>query len=375
MRSLKESEGNTGEHTEGLKTLDESAIEDTALVNTVDERLANLKSLERGIDESEASEDNDDTSTPAVPEDELEEENEQAAVESESDDDLGVEDGKGSKDEPVNIPEAYVRAAIHQGWKQEDVDDLVKQNPELALRSLTSCYNSAISANKEFSALGRIEIDRRRAAAETQTVEQVPPSITPAEKEKLIADYGDDPVVARLIANAEKQVAKPQTQQVQQPADLYNTATAHANASANASTDARVNTFFSASVMSPYKEYYGELGLSQSVNDLTNGQREHRLAVLEEGECIMTGLRMRGINATIEEVLEKAHLIVTEPIREMVIRNNLKKTAIDRKNSQTLRPAKSKKTAVSTGDQRKPRNQQELVTKVGQKLANVFGNG
>lgn len=372
MRTMSEekvSEGNTGDHSESLKQLDENAIEEENLVNTVEERLANLGNLEKDVELDEVDGE-PETSTPAVPEDEVDE---QAAEDGDTDAKTEAEDGKDGKDVTVNIPDALVRAAIHNGWEQADVDALIEEKPELALKTLTSNYNSVTNASKEWSALGRAKIqsERDKVEADTKVVEQ-PPSLTPAEKEKLIADYGTDPVVARLIASADQQPSKPAQVQQQQPSDLYNTATARANAAANSSVDQRVNSFFGNNNMSLYKEFYGELGLSQSVNDLSNGQQEHRLNVLDHAECIMTGLRMRGIDATVEEALEKAHLIVTEPIREQVIRDGIKKTAISRK--KTLMPSRSKKSgnAANTGSQQKPKNRQELVDRVNQRLANTF---
>jgi hypothetical protein len=375
MRTINEvnenAEGNTGEHTEGLKTLDENAIKDDKLVSTVENRMDFLRDVQNSTEPDEVDEELD-TSTPDVPEDESEEEDGQAAVKSETNTESEVDKNKDSKDGTVTIPEAYVRAAIHHGWKQEDVDSLIKERPELALTTLASCHNSVTNSTKEWSALGRAKIDSERAAAEVQTAEQVPPALTPVEIEKLRMDYGDDPVVTRLIANAEREAAKPKAN-VQQPADLYNTATARANASANAAIDQRVNSFFSNDVMKPYEEYYGVLGLSQTIQDLANGQQLHRAQVMEEAECIMTGKRMRNLNPTIEEVLEEAHLVITEPIREQVIINNLKKTALDRK--KTLRPAKSKKAGTATVQRTggKPKDRTELLSRVEQRLAGTPG--
>ncbi|MHA1962616.1 MAG: hypothetical protein ACW99U_20680, partial [Candidatus Thorarchaeota archaeon] len=83
MRTLNEtgakSEGNTGDHTEELKTLDENAITDDKLINTVEGRMDFLRTMEREADSAE-SEEVDETPIPDVPEDELEEEDDQAAV-------------------------------------------------------------------------------------------------------------------------------------------------------------------------------------------------------------------------------------------------------------------------------------------------------
>jgi hypothetical protein len=378
MRKLMEfteekGEGNTGEHTESLKTLDEDALNDNKLVTSVEARLKNLRGLEREADDSAEYEDTEDRSTPPVPDDETEEDDSEADDSDDSDDSTPVDDSEDGKD-PVTIPEAYVRAAIHQGWKQEDIDGLVKHSPDLALTTLTSCYNSVNNATKEWSELGRAKIEQERAAAEADSKSKDDSVNVDPLVNKLKETYGDDPLID-TVAELLKRNKVEQSKHQQDPRDLYSTATARANAAANASVDARVNAFFGSDAMKPYEEFYGKVGLSQSINDLTNGQQEHRLSVMEQAECILGGMRMRGMNPSIEEVLEKAHLVVTEPIREQVIRNSIKKTAKQRESSMMFRPAKSKKTssAIDTKHQGKPKTRQELIERTEQRLAKVPG--
>ena len=369
-------EGNAGDHTEGLKEIDEKAITEPELVNTVGERLKNLNELVSG-DEPEALPDGDTDSTPDLPDEKDDVEIDEEVDEIDDDDPtLGKEDVNtdGEDGNDVTIPDAYVRAAIHNGMKPEDVDFLVKQDPKLALSTFTSMYNSVTNASKEWSQLGRAKVEQERAIAEADSrrvVEKSQHDVDPLIG-KLKETYGDDPlieVVTKLLADRPTPVT---TAPVSQPADLYQTATARANASANASTDARVNVFFGSNAMKPYEDFYGMMGLSQSFNDLSNGQQEHRLNVMQEAEYIMTGLRMRGIDLPVEQVLEKAHLVVTEPIREQVIRENLKKNAVTRKKAMTFRPSKSKKTTNAVVDsQRKPQSRQELLSRVEQRLAGV----
>ncbi|KKN55889.1 hypothetical protein LCGC14_0577800 [marine sediment metagenome] len=369
-------EGNAGDHTEGLKEVDEKAITEPELVNTVEERLKSLNELVSG-DEPEALPDGDTDSTPDPPDEKDDVEIDEEVDEIDDGDPTLVKDGVNTDSEDgndVTIPDAYVRAAIHNGMKQEDVDFLVKQDPKLALSTFTSMYNSVTNASKEWSQLGRAKVEQERAIAEADSrrvVEKSQHDVDPLIG-KLKETYGDDPlieVVTKLLADRPTPVT---TAPVSQPADLYQTATARANASANASTDARVNVFFGSNAMKPYEDFYGMMGLSQSFNDLSNGQQEHRLNVMQEAEYIMTGLRMRGIDLPVEQVLEKAHLVVTEPIREQVIRENLKKNAVTRKKAMTFRPSKSKKTTNAVVDsQRKPQSRQELLSRVEQRLAGV----
>ena len=125
--------------------------------------------------------------------------------------------------------------------------------------------------------------------------------------------------------------------------------------------------------MAPYEKFYGKLELGQIPEDLSNGQRLNRLTVLQEAEFIMAGHNSRGQKIEVEQALEKAHFIVTEPIRKQVIHDNIKATATKRKNSMTLRPSESKRTgdSLNTGSS-KPRNRSELELAVQQKLDATF---
>jgi hypothetical protein len=87
----------------------------------------------------------------------------------------------------------------------------------------------------------------------------------------------------------------------------------------------------------------------------------------------MAGHAMRNQKIEVEQALEKAHFIVTEPIRKQVIRDGLKATATKRKNSMTLRPSDSKRSSDSMRtDSSKPRNRQELEQSVQVNLDKVF---
>ncbi|MCK5614405.1 hypothetical protein KAR91_71725 [Candidatus Pacearchaeota archaeon] len=360
------------EHTENLKELDTAAIEDPKLVNTVQERLDNLRKI---TDEKTAVSDekDDDSTSDEIKDDSDAQESDQTESQTDSDDSTPEAE---TKDGEIKIPDAYIRAAIHQGWDKEVVDDLMKSNPELAKKTLENLYLSTNNASREWSELGRAKIEAERAKA-TQTATEAVVQEDPETKAliaKLRKDYVDDPLIEVVIKGLEKPVQQqPVKQPVQQQQQHYETATRRANAAANASTDQRVNTFFSAGVMAPYEKFYGKLELGQIPEDLTNGQQLNRLVVLEETECIIAGHNMRNQKIELEQAMEKAHFIVTEHIREQVIREKLKATATKRQKSMTLKPSDSKRTSDSMNtESSKPRNRKELENAVQQKLDGVF---
>lgn len=376
-----EEEVKSEEQSEGSKKLDVAAIENPELVSSVEGRLRNLNAITREEDEPAVLDEDPEDSTPVAKDGDEVKDGEQAEPEDDPEDSTPVvkEGAKESGNEKVSIPDAYMRAAIHRGWKQEVIDELIESNPELAKTTLESLYLDVNNASREWSALGRARRDQElqeQNRTDTETTTETTDIDVKPMIEKLKKEYADDPLiesVAKVLEDTAKMAnAKPKIQQQQQGQNQYQTATARANVAANASTDQRINSFFSSDVMTSYAKFYGKLELGQSVGDLSAGQQENRLAVLDEAEMIMVGHRMRGIDLNVEQALEKAHFMVTEPIREQVIRDNLKVTATKRKKSMTLRPSESKR-SPGNESQGKPRNRKELVSKVEQKLANVFG--
>jgi len=380
MKTLSETEQvaeTEGKHTESLKKLDVAAIDDPVLVNTVQERLDNLNLLTKeedlnklGSKTAVSDEDSEDSTSDEIKDDSDAQESNQTDSKDDTDDSIPEAENKD------DIPDVYIRAAIHQQWKQEDVDELIKSNPELAKRTFENCYNSVVQASKDFSEIGRakIELDRQQVVKQTTTevVEQEDPN-TIALIAKLEKEYSDDPLIDVVIAGLKAKPKSVPTQPVSQQQQGYEVATARANVAANAAIDQRVNSFFSADNMKLYDKFYGKLDLGQIPEDLSNGQQLNRLAVLQEAEFIIAGHAMRSQKIEVEQALEKAHLIVTEPIRTRVVRDSLKATATKRKKSMTLKPSESKRSSDSMNtDSSKPRNRRELENAVQQKLDSVF---
>ncbi len=354
-----------GDHTESLKKLDVAAIEDPVIVDAVQEKLDVVYDNETAVPEEEP-----DDSTPEVKDDSAVKDNSQAELEEKPD---GSTPEAEKKDGDVEIPDAYVRAAIHQKWSQKDVDDLVESNPELAKRTFENCYNSVVQASRDFSEIGRakMELDRQQVGVQTatETVEREDPNTT-ALITKLEKEYPDDPLIDVVVAGLKSKIKPVKTQPVSQQQG-YEVATARANVAANAAIDHRVNSFFGADDMKLYNKFYGKLELGQIPEDLSNGQQQNRLHVLQEAEFIMAGHGVRGQKIEVEQAMERAHLIVTEPIRTQIVRDSLKATATKRKKSMTLRPSESKRSSDTT-DSSKPRNRREMENAVQQKLDSVF---
>ena len=147
--------------------------------------------------EEPAEEPNKDDSTAAEKDETTEEKGDDEEA-----DDKKTDDDKGEAKKVPPLSDAYYRAAIHLGWKPEDIEAEYKANPELTVRTLGNAYESVNRLSKEYAALGRIQ--KEQVAA---------PVVEPVEKESefkgidvdaLRKQYPDEPLID-LVATVNAQ--------------------------------------------------------------------------------------------------------------------------------------------------------------------------
>lgn len=280
---------------------------------------------------------------------------------------------KKKKDIPP-LSDAYYRAAIHRGFKPEEIDELYKANPELAVRTLGNIYEAVNRSSKEFAALGRAAIKTAAPVVKTEETVETKAEFKGLDIEKLRKDYPDDPVVDLVQAVQEQSKASfDEVQELKatrsapvtgQPSDVQVRAT---NQEAHA-IEQQIETFFKADELKGYKDFYGTL--SKDATDwsgLTPGQKMNRFTVIEMMDQMIVGARTLGRELKIDETLNLAHLSVTEPIREKVIREGIKAKVTERGSNLTLKPSG---TAQPTDT--KPQTKQELEEATTERLDKVF---
>ena len=301
--------------------------------------------------------------------------------------DPNEEGSKGTEDPPeaadkVEIPEGYIRAAKRQGWKDEDIAKTIEADPDLALRVFKNHYETSNKATRDFAAIGRAKSDATAKELEEKNKVDEPEIkdyITSDEIEK-IAD-GDTAVAKMLttmnrvakeqaIENAKLRKTSPSAQDIAYARNDQVTATARANASADAATELFIAQFFGAENMKSYGDFYGVLAEGQDTGDLTANQHAHRLEVLQTAGQLIAGKDAQGIKISDAEALEDAHLLVTESMREKVITDKIRSSIKERSKGKTLRPSKSQKTSSDVGN-RPAKNEEERIENATRRLANI----
>lgn len=290
-----------------------------------------------------------------------------------------ADDGTKSEPKPAEdentLTQAEIRAALHNNWKQEDLDELVKQNPGLAKRTCAKLLEGTNNLSKRFAELGR-----KAQEAKKEPDKKVEPKakieLPPVDLKKLREDYKDDPIVDVVVGmQTTQQILIDKLNELGSTSvtdSEVDAKTKKAEAIEDAAISKQIDVFFSGQDVASYAGFYGEVPKgSKDWNKLTGEQVQNRYKVVEEANMILLGAEQQGMDKdefTLDEALERAHLIVTEGIREQVIRNKIKSTTTKRQAGFTLQPSSSKASTDSKGQ----KSGTQFQTDVGQRLAKVF---
>lgn len=339
---------------------DQSAYEDDSVLSSVEKTLAKFSDNVSTPDQTDDSTDDSDSTSDSQDQDsqdsqDSEDQSSDSSTEeddstSDDSDDVSKDDSADTQDQKPAIPDNYYRAAIHAGWKPERIDKLYQSDPEGTLEFLKENHEKVNNLTNQFSLVGRKarELEEKPPAKPEPTV----------NVEDFRKAYEEDPAAA--IAEA---LNKVQTAPViqQQPAKQD-------DQQASLTAIETMNNFFIAADMEGYKDFYGE-SKSLQWNDVTPGQYANRIAVVNRADEILAGAAFLKTNVTVREAIERAHMQITSPIVEKVIRNKIISQVKKKASGVTLRPAKSK-SVVPTGTKGQL-TEQEIEEKVKERFAKL----
>ncbi len=339
--------GNTGGKTEDLKELDNQALEDPKLLNSVEDRLKNLGEMTRGSRNNPAaeSEEEGDAETP---------ESEETPTPEEKNKESPVKEG-----EEKELPEAFLRAALHTGWKREDAIEFFNRDPERALVTFSNIHQSVNNLSADYAAMGRREKEK--------PAEQ--PVFKPVDTSKLKEQYGDD--AAPLIEMIE--VQNKAIQQVLDSKPQPKRDQAFQSAAEENSVNQQVDGYFESDPMKPWEKVYGKLEFGQTWDDLPAGAQEHRYRLLTIADQIIGGAHMQRKEMPLKQALEMAHLLVTQKYRDQVLVDGIKAKVVQRSQSLTIKPSKGTKKPGTETDKPGMRTKEQLLATTQQKLNKLYG--
>lgn len=249
------------------------------------------------------------------------------------------------------LSEAYYRAAVHQGWKPEEIKEFLKANPEVANRTFAKMYDDTNKMSREFANIGRAKQELiKKGIVSAATVVEPPEKkleFKEIDIEKLRKEYDNDPIIA-IVEQQQKQSkalydkVQGMTKEPDQP--VRDEATIRASIQEEAALEQQITTFFIGDDLKMYGEFYGEL--PKDAKDwklLTQDQQLKRYQVLQMADDMLIGAISQGRDMDVDEALTLAHLSVSEPMREKVIRDKIKANVVKRAKGLSLKPAGGKK--------------------------------
>ena len=321
---------------------DLSKLRDEANGNAIDETVKDVeleKKVEEGLEQLPEGEDdtperpvvkpNDTETNKAEPEPELDDEGEPVT----------------KKDEPV-LPDSYYRAAKHQGWSEEEIKDFFDSDPERALRTFGKIYESTNFISTQTAALGRmhVQIQKQLETASNPKQEDKPKTLDVAALRKRIGE--EDTAALAILEAVEfltgevgnlKQTKQPSNQNVQPSAEeseIWN----------------KINGFFNDEDIQLYGDLYGKTESNKAWDGtLTGDQMKNRMSLIQQADQIRAGAMLQGTNMDYDEALQRAHLVVSDKMKEKVIRTKIVGQLKTRENGITVRGSvQSRKSAIDS---------------------------
>lgn len=333
----------------------QQAADDQTSSSTLAEMTAKMERLQAG----EGSEEQIEEQTEEQTEESTEEESTEEQTEESTDDEKGTE---GIKDDDLPmLPSGHRRAALARGYTTEEVDQYLRTKPEEATVRFGEIFDDWQKQNSQWSDRGRqladIEREASKKGTSSETATKVVPEATLAhfDVEALVEEHGDsEELIKALVApmNAMVDRVNAATEKLSKSEDFLRTQ------EINALTDA-TRDFFKSKEMESSKEVYGD-----KVGELTDEQMTSRMKLFEQADMLVTGAAAHGKDITIQDALERAHILTSQGTRDDAIRAELRKSL--KKRTKTERSSHQK---IPTGDQ--PVTEDELERRVAANMQKI----
>ena len=372
------------------ENVEEINEDDVAAIAEAAEKVATEKGLETKVKDKMAAifgAEDDDIEEEGEDDDVSEEKDDEKADVKENTEDVTDGDGETNKevtddttsdgkkkteDETLTLPAAHVQTAIRLGMSEDKVKEAFDKNPEAMISLLGELHKGENGLNARYAQQGRA-IAQKHVTEQKTTADDDTSSESLVDIKKLRARFDDDDEeAATLIDGVIKPLAdalKVMRDEVKQLRVQPNGQTTY-NQQEDRAIQSEVNNFFDNDKLKEFQEYYGTVKAGEDPREaLTGAQFKHRGEVCREGNFIKLGAAESGEQLTVSDVLQRAHSQITEPMREVMIREKITSKIKKRAKSLSVKAGTKKVPKTpSSGDAKK---QLELTTKA--RLKKVFG--
>ena len=251
------------------------------------------------------------------------------------------QDDDSEEDDKPALPDSHYRAAIRMGMTAEEISELYDASPATAVKAVAKCFEMVNRASQQLGALGRAA---QQAQQKPQSGPQPQPQPEPQGSSRVnkliekVRDHydGDDPMAEVLVELLKDR--QPQAQPQPQP-EPQSQGIPQRTVDEEIAARQQINTFFADEDIKPYEELYGTNSSTLGGwSHLTPGQRANRVEVCERAQMILYGAAAVGDQMGTAEALERAHLEISAPMAEQIVRSRIVSSAKRRERGLTLRP-------------------------------------
>jgi hypothetical protein len=362
---------------------DFDADPDESLLTSTAKRLAELggsepdDDIENDIEDDEIGDEDEDSDIKGLDYDDDKDDEDNDDEDGKGEDGEKDEDDDKLKDDEIEIPENYLSAAKHQGYTEEEVVELYQKDPEFAEKVFKKMYDATNFISQQASDFARQKRKQLQVAEDEKKAEDNKPKYKRVDIEKIKQKYGDDaPELIEMI--------EAQDNQLEQLFDVVQKAGVQKTTSRQASQEetvllGKIQNFFDAEVEAGYDAHYGKAKRGQQWDRvLTGEQLQNRFAVVEEADAIFAGFELRGKPISYDEALERAHLVVSDKVREQAIRSSIGKKVKKRSKGITVKSTKMKTKRNLDSDDVAPKDPKKreswLIKRTKKRMKKAFGS-
>ncbi len=322
-------------------------------------------------DEDDKDDDDKDDSTPEDDDDEEDDKDDK--------DDDAKDDGADGGDDEVKLSDAYYRAATNSGYSKDDIVDFMATNPKLAIKTFAKMHDNMNRTSQEFSDFGRAKKKAAEEAANDGGDDNNASKKSTFKKidtAKLRDEHPDDEGLVDVIEQMQEQ----SSQMYDQMEELRKAPVAHKSAVQDKLERdqeqlivTQIDAFFNDSSLAPFASTYGKVSKGAADwSELLPSEKVNRGAVIEQVEQLMEGAKALGREMEVTDALERAHLMITQPIQKKMIREDIMKEVKRKSKGITLRPSSSKSSAKSS---KGPKTVEDAVSNAEERMAKLFPRG
>lgn len=290
------------------------------------------------------------------------------------DDDDAKDDG-ADDDKEVKLSDAYYRAATNSGMTKDEIVDFMAASPKLAVKTFAKMHENMNSTSQQFAEFGRARKKAETDDAANNSGDSTGKKSTYKKIDTVkIRDENPDSTDLVDLIDAMQEQNKTMHDQM---TELRKAPVQHRDAAAEKLLKdqeqligTQIDAFFSDPSLKPFEGTYGVTAKdSHDWSNLMPSEKVNRVAVIEQVEQLMEGAKALGQDMDVVEALGRAHLLVTQPVQEKMIREDIMKKVRKKSKGITLKPSSSKSSAASKDN--KPKTDDDVVANAKKRLEKI----